>query len=356
MDVSMPPKVFFDVEQLYYLPQYLPVYEELRRRGVDCKFIVYRQDQILPQLQALVAQQTWPLLLISREEAGKVYVAQRPDWVVFGNHNPHQNTLPHGTRSALLYHGIGVKECYYDPRLATMTVRFVEGAFRLRELQRRYPNATFVDVGFPKLDPLFGPCAEAVGKSGRRTVLYAPTFYPSSIELLPPEWPAALADCAVVIKPHFFSMAMPQYERQRRILERWAERFANVTLATVSDYSLVPYMAKADILISEASSALFEFAALDRPVVWLDFFKLRWTYRGPLRFRFERRMDRTILQYADIAAHAAKPADFVEVVRRELVEPDRLSGTRKRYTAELVGPVDGKASVRIADYLLGQQL
>lgn len=350
----MPARIFFDVQQLYYLPQYLPVYEELTRRGAACRFILHRQEQIAAQLQALVVRQEWPLTLLDAAEVAALYSAERPDWVIFGNHSPLQDTLPEGTRSALIYHGIGIKECYYEPRLAQLDVRFVEGPFRLRELQRRYPQATFVDVGFPKLDPLFRQGLGPRPNQKKPTLLYAPTFYPSSIEMMPPEWPALLSECEILIKPHFFSMSMDSYKKQRRILEGWAARYPNVVLAGLDDFSLVPYMERADLLISEASSALFEFAALDRPVVWLDFFKLRWTYRGPLRFRFDKRMDQTILAYADIAAHAAKPADLIRVIRQELFAPDRLSAVRRRYTAELIGPVDGESSRRIADYLLAQ--
>lgn len=348
----MPAKIYFDVQQLYYLPQYLPLFAELKRRGTSCRFILHRQEQIAPQLQDLVDRQEWPLSLVETEEAGRIYRDERPDWVIFGNHSPFQTELRPGTRSALLYHGIGIKECYYEPRLAQMDVRFVEGPFRLRELQSRYPAATFVDVGFPKLDPLFRAPTTSSPTKRRPTLLYAPTFYPSSIELMPQNWPDLLAECDIMIKPHFFSMSMPAYRKQRARLEGWATGYSNVTLASLNDFSLVPYMERADLLISEASSALFEFAALDRPVVWLDYLKLRWTYRGPLRFRFNKRMDQTILRYADIAAHVAKPADLPRIVRQELAAPDRLSPLRQRYTSELIGPVDGRASERIADYLL----
>src|SRR3546814_14039365 len=78
------------------------------------------------------------------------------------------------------------------------------------------------------------------------------------------------------------------YAAQRRKLDVWG-RHANVHVADLAAYSLLPYMGSADLMISEASSALFEFAALDKPIVWCDFLKLRWSYRGPLRFRSEER-------------------------------------------------------------------
>lgn len=347
----MSPQILFDVQHLYYLPQFLPVYEALRARGAQARFCLHRNPQALEQLQAVAREAAWPFDLVDPEQVPRYHAEAQADWIVFGNHCKHLEALPRGTRTALLYHGIGVKACYYDAALARMDVRFVEGPYRLRELQARFPEARFVDVGFPKLDPLFREPRPV--SSGRPVVLYAPTFYPSSIELLPDRWPEAFAECDLILKPHFFSLTAKAYRSQRRRLEGWAERYPQVTLASgPGDLSLVPHMARADVLVSEASSALFEFAALDRPVVWLDFFKLRWTYRGPLRFRFNRRMDRTILQYADVAAHAARPADLAPVVKGELERPEARSEVRRRITSELIGPVDGLASERVADVLL----
>lgn len=74
---------------------------------------------------------------------------------------------------------------------------------------------------------------------------------------MPEDWPEAFPDCDILLKPHFFSMTMPAYRRQRARLEAWAARYDHVSLAGAADYSLLPYMARADLLISEASSALF---------------------------------------------------------------------------------------------------
>lgn len=347
-----PLKIFFDVQQLYYLPQYLPVYEELTRRGISCQFVLHDQEQISGQLKGLKDTGKWPVAILKSSEVHEFYLKESPDWVIFGNHSPFQDKLPTKTRTALLYHGIGIKECYYESRLAQMSVRFVEGPYRLRELQRRFPASTFVDVGFPKLDPLFKNEERPRTNNKRPTILYAPTFYPSSIELMPKNWPALFLDCDILIKPHFFSMTVKNYQKQRHLLESWAKQYPNVTLASIQDFSLVPYMERSDVLISEASSALFEFAALDRPVIWLDFYKLRWTYRGPLRFRHTRRMDNTILQYADIAEHVKYPPDLEKNVRQELNNPNRLSDKRRAYTELLIGKTDGRVSNRIADYLL----
>ncbi|WP_177247024.1 CDP-glycerol glycerophosphotransferase family protein [Marinospirillum alkaliphilum] len=288
------------------------------------------------------------------------YQQEEPDWIIFGNNYSELSQLPEKTRTALLYHGIGTKACYYAEDLSHFDVRFTEGPHRQQQLQNLYPQACFIQSGFAKLDPLapinlpypqaFKPEQHGLS-SNKPTLLYAPTFYPSSIECMPRDWPALLPDCNIIIKPHLNSYLHPNYKAQRKCFQAWSKH-NNTYLAPPEELSLLPYMATADLLISEASSALFEFAALNKPVVWLDFLKLRWSYRGPLRFRFEKRMDQTITPYQTLAAHVEKPSQLVKILKAELSNPERLSSERNRTTEELIGTLDGKVSERIVNYLL----
>lgn len=355
--------VLFDVTHLYYLPQYLPAARALQLRGARCRFVFYRQHAQQPVLEQLVATEQLDVSWADDASAAlAIYREQAPHWVVFGNGFAGLGQLPAQTRSALLYHGIGVKDCYYDADLAAMTIRFVEGEHRAQEIHRRFPAARVEVVGFAKLDPLLGPesarprfnLAAHGLDAAKRTVLYAPTFFPSSIELLPDNWPEQFSEFNLVVKPHFFTMQHARYAAQRRKIERW-RKYPNVYVARDEDYSLLPFMASADVLVSEASSALFEFAALDRPVVWCDFYKLRWSYRGPLRYRFERRMDHTMLRYADVGAHAGDGASLLPTVRQQLDDPTQYHDQRRRYTEELIGATDGLAAQRIADYLFANR-
>lgn len=353
-------KVWFDVQQLYYLPQYEPVYQQLQAQGCQCHFLVYSDCASEEIIQAFEQQTTLPITLASEQEILSFYREDPADWIIFGNGFKALDQLPKQTRTALLYHGIGVKECYYGEDLSQFDVRFTEGLFRQNELQQRYPERNFIETGFAKLDPLAHPenaktiafQPESVGlPANKPLILYAPTFYPSSIELMGKHWPEQFSDCNIVIKPHFFSYTHKKYGAQRKLIDQWG-LFDNVYVAPPTELSLVPYMAAADLLISEASSALFEFAALDKPVIWLDFFKLRWGYRGPLRFRFTRRMDQTILQYADVGSHVSTPKEMEQIIRTELANPALKQDARHKTTQELIGLVDGQVSERIADYLL----
>ncbi|NMP32244.1 CDP-glycerol--poly(glycerophosphate) glycerophosphotransferase [Thalassotalea sp. M1531] len=349
--------VIFDVLHLYYLPQYLPVYQELKARNCQVSFVFYHSNHdsivegIIDQAQLTA---TW---VNDQEQATKYYLKQNADWIVFANAYPHLDQIHTVSKSVQLGHGIGPKASYYTKSDTPTTVRFVEGAYRTARFNEMYPNDTFIDVGFSKLDPIIS--GEKVGfnldelglNDQKPTLVYAPTFYPSSIECFPKNWPSDFTDYNILIKPHYFSVSKEKYKKQQALLNHWST-FDNVYLAKVEDYSLVPFLATADILISDASSALFEFAALNKPVIWCDFLKLRWSYRGIFSYRFKKRMDQDYGEYADIAVHAQKYRQLRNLVDSHYQNPKQLEQVRLSFSEKLAGKLDGQASKRIADYLL----
>ena len=354
--------ILFDVHHLYYLPQFLPVYRVLQARNVACEFVVYRNAELQTVLDKAVADEDLPVHWVnSVEDARDYYQAQTAEWLILGNSFKYLDDLPATIRTALINHGAGIKGAGHDASMCQVSVRFAEGPYQLRQLQKHYPQGTYMDVGFSKLDPLFAPDTKTPGVDlttcgldpAKPTLLYAPTFYPSSIECMSDHWPIEFADYNLLVKPHFFTYTKSRYKAQRHKLETWRKHNANnVFIANVSDYTLLPFMASADLLISDASTALFEFAALNKPVVWCEFLKLRWSYRGPFRYRYTRRMDQDILRYADIAVHAQRYQDLRDHVQSELADPRQHQPQRQNYTQELMGITDGRVSERIADYLL----
>ena len=350
--------IHFDTLHLYYLPQYLPIKDELARRGIASKFIVYRSNDQQPMLEAFVNRHGLDCHWVDDPlEALNYYKQARPDWVIFGNIFDAASALNNFCKTASVGHGIGPKSSYYEKSAGDIQVRFVEGQYRLQRLQQRYPDKTFIDTGYAKLDPLINGNEPGLDLSelgldpNKRTLLYAPTFYPSSIEKMGKHWPKQFEQYNILLKPHFFSLTKPRYKAQKALLEFWAQS-KNAYLAATDETNLLPFMATADLLISDASSALFEFAALDKPVVWCDFIKLRWSYRGPLRFRFNKRMDEDLYKYADVAAHASTFKKLKDVVDEQIDKPQLFAHKRKEYIELLAGKVDGLASRRIVDYLL----
>jgi len=352
-------RVAFDIAHLYYLPQYLPICHELQRRGAVCELIVYADEERSAVLERAVTEAGLPSHWVADEnEALAHYTESCPDWVVFGNRFRPLDELPVSVRTAMVNHGAGVKVAGYSDQMNRMTVRFAEGVHHFEALREDFPNRQFVLAGFPKLDPVINgeQAALDLEKLGldpeKPTLLYAPTFYPSSIENMAESWPAELPEFNILIKLHFFSYVKSQYRQQLAKAQRWGQH-PNASLAPVDDYSLSPYLQTAGLLISDASTALFEAAALDKPVIWCDFVRLRWTYRGPLSFRYRKRMDPRMQQYYDIARHVACYRDLCAAIREQHDSPEMFAAKRKAYSDQLLGPCDGRAAVRIVDYLCG---
>lgn len=350
--------IFFDLLLPYYLPQYEPVAAELRKRGQALRFVVYAGSALDSAAQKIKDYGFEVVRVENQQHALESYKSERPDWIIFGNTFVGADQLKGISKTALMQHGIGPKSCYYTVSEANFDVRFVEGQYRLQRLQEMFPQKTFIDTGYAKLDPIIngeekGLDLVALGLDpGKPTLLYAPTYYPSSIELIPLGFPKAFLQYNILLKSHYFSLQEKKYIRQKRRLEHWAT-FDNVYLADESEQNLLPFMASADLLISDASSAIFEFAALDKPVIWCNFYKLRWGYRGIFRYRFTKRMDKDLYRCADIAPQVDSYRELRSAVVQQLLDPDSYSPQRRKYTAELAGTVDGQCSKRIVDYLLG---
>lgn len=352
--------VFFDVQEMYYLPQYESIKKQLIACEVAVVFVFYGVSSVsIDASKDLTSMCNGAVLRFvgSEAEAKELYLEERPNWIVFGNQFSDLVDIQKYSKTALVGHGIGPKSCYYTVSDTPTDVRFVEGPYREKRLKDMYPDQTFIDTGYAKLDPVVNGELSDVRLSdyglddSKRTILYAPTFYPSSIECFKSSFPLDFSEYNIILKPHYFSLSIPKYRKQKNLLEGWS-KYNNVYLAPIEESNILPFMVISDVLISEASSTLFEFAALGKPVVWCDFLKLRWGYRGILKFRFKKRMDQDLYRYSDIAAHAKSYRELKSVVDTQIMFPEQYEVQRSRYTLSLAGIVDGKASNRIVQYLI----
>ncbi len=347
--------VYFDVKEFYYLPQYMPIQEVLNKLGVATTFVMYGKEG--GDVGKLVPSEISTRWVEGEQEARDVYLESKPDWLIIGNSFDRLEEVHLNTKTALVSHGIGPKACYYSVSDSAPSVRFVEGPYRTRRLRKMYPDQVFVDTGYAKLDPVINGGMPKLKPSAlglddlKKTILYAPTFYPSSIECMQKDFPKEFSNYNIILKPHYFSLVNEKYAKQKKLLDRWGGE-SNVYLAGLGDVNILPFLAVSDVLISDASSTLFEFAALNKPVVWCDFYKLRWGYRGLFKFRFNKRMDEDLYRYADIALHAISYSNLKGCVDSQIENPDSFSQQRKKHTLDLAGRVDGRCSERIVNYIL----
>lgn len=207
------------------------------------------------------------------------------------------------------------------------------------ELERqRYPHARAVAVGCPKLDEW-----KQIPKPNNERPVVAVTFHWNSHIGVPeggwawPTWRDTIEQLSKVMP-----VVGHCHPRARRELEPWWESIGveYVPLA-------VDLLARADVLVLDTSSIGFEWAACDRPTVWLDSTDWRTAPEAKHGLRFGDPLP---------GPSCGLPGEYgVEKIRAAahlaLNAPD-WAITRERVAERVYGPNDRCASARAAQAVL----
>ena len=252
-------------------------------------------------------------------------------------------TLPRGTQRVQVFHGVGGKYGFDAP---DRSMREWHRLFFVNERRlRNFINSGAIDadsdairlIGMPKVDCLVDGSIDRQAvlhslnlDASRPTVLYAPTWSPaSSLNAMGEDLVRALTAMPinVIVKLH---------DRSRDLRQRysggidWVARLQPLLQkgggVIAPGHDISPYLVAADLMITDHSSAGFEFLLRDRPIV---------------------RIDRPALVelaniHADYVRLLASVAESVNTVReaqasveRGLSMPSRDSGTRRAVAADL---------------------
>jgi len=349
--------VLFHLHHLYYLPQFLPVAQAMERDGnfeVFYSTVIDKSRDDYEWSRRIIGEFGGNFITAANEkERIEKILRQNFDVVVFGKGSGAEKYCHPSALAVLLYHGIGVKACYYTDFNPRIDVRYVESRYRFDELKRRNVQTELVLIGFPKLDPLRESAEHERYlekyrlKNDRPTILYAPTFYPSSIEDFGETLAEQTRDYNLVVKLHHFSWLMQKYRHQRELWQALEQKYEHVRLAPVEEYNIVPLFSCSDLLLSEASSTAFEYLATDRPIIIADFVRLRLHHRL-FRKNFERqRLDSAIIEELDFAFHLEQPQDLRRVLKLALADTGQKKPLMIQKRDLFLGNVDGKASERV---------
>jgi len=348
--------VIFVTDHLYYIPQFLPVAKELKSRQQSFLFLLMGKDSPAQNQIAFDSLQNLGYdTQFYNEETSQLSCK----FLISGS-NGYPMLKVSFQYSCLIVHGIGTKAGYYTEEQNKHHLRFVEGQHRVDKIRELFPDvkSELYNVGFAKLDGIFDIKQSdkdlLFSKMGfdksKPTLLYAPTFYPSSIDKMPKSFPVDFKDYNIIVKPHFFSFLLKTYKHHLKKFDIW-KKYTNVYFAGVEEYNLVPFMAVADLMISDESSAIFEFAALNKPVICNRNVKYRWTYRL-FKSKIRKRMDVQMDQFRDVATPIYNYNALLVAVKYEIDNPNVKAASRKEISEQIVGTVDGKVSQRIVDILL----
>ncbi|SCL17947.1 CDP-glycerol:poly(glycerophosphate) glycerophosphotransferase [Micromonospora rhizosphaerae] len=215
-------------------------------------------------------------------------------------------------------------------------------SFSTQMWERAYPAAyTTLEVGYPRNDRLVLATAGEVQKvraelgigPDERVVLYAPTHREHLPGYRPPFDPDRLLDVLgpsgrLLMRSHYFE------DRDRRPRGTAAGRLLDVSAHDrVEDLYLA-----ADVLVTDYSSAMFDYAVLDRPIVvyapdWEAYRLARGVY-----------FDLTAEPPGEVALDF--PA-LLDLFRSGAVRSERAEQARKRFRARFCALDDGHAAERV---------
>ena len=324
--------VLVEIRTPVYLAVLAPIYERLEQMSdVHVAFTSEYPERIRPLL------------------AGRRFLSQaEAEWRRFDlciNGDPWAATRLRRCASRVnVFHGVAGKYDLDDPSGLPMGFDIYDRvAFINRDRMRRYMTSGIVSadqarlIGYPKLDRLASGQVKGAAVRGelglapsRQTVLYAPTYSTaSSLHIAGEQIVTALADAGlnVIVKLHDRSLDEDvrytggvDWRTRMQLLERPAQ----VVFVEGADAS--PYLAAADLMVTDHSSVGFEYMVLDRPVVVYDAPHLAAAARiNPEKIE--------LLRSAATVVHTTD--ELVAAVGTELTSPARLSRQRRRVAADM---------------------
>ena len=257
-----------------------------------------------------------------------------------------------------LNHGTGIKNILYRNLSHNVDTRyeiFVEGRYRVERIaESGFQGKSEVHlIGLPKLDWYFqGRYADRAGllrrwglDPDRPTVLFAPTYKPTCMyDVQDAIFAATENRCNLIIKLHHYSW-MGKYapHRQHRIFERRVKKYPHSVLLPVTEYNIVPYMAAADTLLSEASSTVFDFLALGKTGIIYDLPPLFHSDGQPLLTDD----NREFLKEAFV--HVRSPERLGDAVEQALHPTAAMRAAADAQRDYYFYGLDGRASQRMKD-------
>lgn len=349
-------KVLFKIGFLYHKTAFDPLIQIFEK---DSKYDVWLscKEERSKYLWIFIRSLEKQMLEKFEKEGHNVTMSENGFDVVFTGDTVTNHDELGRTIICFVNHGSGIKSIMYRNLAGDVNTKyniFVEGSYREKKLREKncIGKSKIYTVGMPKLDPLFNNSQinrenilSAINlNSGKKTVLYAPTYKPTSIY----ELKNTLFNCTknynLIIKLHPYSW----YGRyaphsHHRIFEKTVKRFSHAVLLPKEEYSILPYLYVADTVITEASSTMFEFLATGKTgiIYDLDSEKLKHSDGSPILDEDNR------FFLKDAFVHFSEPEKIESAIEDALTIDTEREKRKELMRKELFYALDGNASLRI---------
>ena len=364
-------KILFDSFHLYHLPQFDPVIDLLSK---DDRFQIFHSTAAVNKkeerelcLNILATKPGTMIYSESEEERAKMMKELDLDFFICGwSRYELDEYITEKTLAGMIYHGIGVKPSYWRDNHPRLNIRFVEGIYRMDQLRSHGVDKELVLTGFTKLDPLFSQnpsfdekLAQSLGLDpSKKTILFAPTFYPSSLERFGMKLGEYTQNYNVILKPHMWTYFLDKFGEynlvpQRNLAYDLADKFSHIKLLGPEVYNITPYYKISDILLTEASSTIYEMIALEKPVIVNRFYRLKLSHKI-FRYRlFKKRLSKEMNKdITNFCFEMNRARDLPQVLDTAFNENHKRLNIVREYQKKMLYKLDGKASERVRDTIL----
>ena len=344
--------IYFYVAYPYYFPHFLPISKIFKAKGHRITYALSTKQNC--ENMEFIAKSN-QLNYIFGEEA---LTNKTIDVIFFAN--PYEKAKELKPLCIFLEHGIGAKSTSFFSSIEYFDIYIAEGIQkynRVRDLYPQHENKLAL-VGFSKFDEIVNFSQEQKDElfekygldKNRKTILYAPTFFPSSIEKMADDFPNEFKEYNIWVKPHYLTYERKKYKNHLKKFKIW-ESYKNCTILPLNEYNLVPFLATSDVMISDESSAMFEFASLNKPVISNQYFKLRWSYYL-MPWKLTNRIDQSKAKYRTILDIANSYQETIKYTKEALTNPTKLESKRLKFAKDICGEIDGKVSERIYEVVM----
>ena len=132
-------KILFETHHLYYLPNFIPIIEALRSRGgYDIYVSIPQYMQERERKLCYSACSSMEIKVINADlEAARIEEIKSAnfDVIVVGNVGQLRKIVSESTIAVMVYHGIGLKQSYYNDIDQRINIRAVESEARYNKLK-----------------------------------------------------------------------------------------------------------------------------------------------------------------------------------------------------------------------------
>lgn len=265
------------------------------------------------------------------------------------------DVAPRAQKRVQIFHGVAITNCFLKPQINDYDRFFMIGPYMVRRFVQkgllREDDPRIEMIGMPKLDRLVDGSlhpekikAELDLDPALPVVLYAPSGTHSSME-------NGGLEAIRRMREHPINLLIKLHDKSRdfrRNFGDWLDRVKKLETGQVrvlEGFDIVPYLAIADVLISDFSSAANEFLLRDRPIIFIA---------TPEKYEINKERWDTEVWGQKVGVKVKSATELEAALEDALARPQRMSDIRRQAAADIFyrpGTATQRAAQKIYELL-----